>query len=118
LILHLTRQSLTLIKASKKELMDTQIKTFILLLVAIALVQSSLGHGMQIAIESIAARDQYWPARKPETELLKIAFLPLQPLALELKNYLVPGNVSGTLGRCCGNFRKVKNGQTPFSNRC
>jgi hypothetical protein len=43
------------------------------------------------AIESVAARDRYWPAGKPETELLKNAFIPHQPLAQELKNYLVPG---------------------------
>lgn len=40
-------------------------------------------------IESVAARDKYWPAGAPETEILKKAFLPLKKLALELGGYLV-----------------------------
>jgi len=40
-------------------------------------------------IESLAARDKYWPAGAPETEILKKAFLPLKELALELGTHLV-----------------------------
>lgn len=40
-------------------------------------------------IESVAARDKYWPAGAPETEVLKKAFLPLKQLALELEAFLV-----------------------------
>ncbi len=40
-------------------------------------------------IESVAARDKYWPAGAPETEILKKAFFPLKELALELSGYLV-----------------------------
>ena len=40
-------------------------------------------------IQSPAARDKYWPAGQPETELLKQAFLPQTELARELKNFLV-----------------------------
>ena len=44
------------------------------------------------AIRSLEARDEYWPAGKPETERLKAAFKPLQNLAGELKDYLEPGS--------------------------
>ena len=40
-------------------------------------------------IESVAARDKYWPAGAPETEILKKAFFPLKELALQLSSYLV-----------------------------
>lgn len=40
-------------------------------------------------IESVAARDKYWPSGAPETEVLKKTFLPLKELALELGTYLV-----------------------------
>jgi hypothetical protein len=40
-------------------------------------------------IESVAARDKYWPAGAPETEVLKQTFKPLEPLAKELGTYLV-----------------------------
>lgn len=44
------------------------------------------------AITSVEARDQYWPAGKPETAILKQAFLPLKELANELEGYLVEGS--------------------------
>jgi hypothetical protein len=44
------------------------------------------------AIESIPARDKYWPAGAPETELLKQAFRPLNNLTVELGSYLVEGS--------------------------
>jgi hypothetical protein len=44
------------------------------------------------AIESVAARDKYWPSGAPETELLKQAFRPLNGLAAELGAYLVEGS--------------------------
>ena len=44
------------------------------------------------AIESVAARDKYWPSGAPETELLKQAFRPLNELAAELGSYLVEGS--------------------------
>ena len=44
------------------------------------------------AIESVAARDKYWPSGAPETELLKQAFRPLNGLAAELGSYLVEGS--------------------------
>ncbi len=44
------------------------------------------------AIESVAARDKYWPAGAPETEALKQAFSPLNDLAVELSSYLVEGS--------------------------
>jgi len=44
------------------------------------------------AIESLQARDAYWPAGKPETGKLKDAFRPLKNLAMELKEYLVSGS--------------------------
>ena len=44
------------------------------------------------AIESVAARDKYWPSGAPETELLKQAFRPLNGLAAELGSYLVDGS--------------------------
>lgn len=44
------------------------------------------------AIESIAARDKYWPSGAPETEILKQAFKPLNSLAVELGSYLVEGS--------------------------
>jgi hypothetical protein len=43
-------------------------------------------------IESVAARDKYWPAGAPETEALKKGFVPLKKLALELGDYLVEGS--------------------------
>lgn len=44
------------------------------------------------AIESVEARDKYWPSGAPETELLKQAFRPLNRLAAELGSYLVEGS--------------------------
>ncbi|MBL7700361.1 MAG: DUF1080 domain-containing protein [Chitinophagaceae bacterium] len=44
------------------------------------------------AIESTAARDKYWPTGAPETDVLKQAFKPLDPLAAELGTYLVGGS--------------------------
>ena len=43
-------------------------------------------------LESVAARDKYWPLGKPETEILKLAFRPHQELAKELGTYLVEGS--------------------------
>ena len=43
-------------------------------------------------IESVAARDKYWPAGAPETEILKKGFLPLKELAVQLGDYLVEGS--------------------------
>jgi hypothetical protein len=43
-------------------------------------------------IESTGARDKYWPAGEPETEILKQAFQPLNDLAAELGTYLVDGS--------------------------
>lgn len=43
-------------------------------------------------IESVAARDKYWPSGKPETELLKQAFRPLNDLAVDLGSYFVEGS--------------------------
>ena len=40
-------------------------------------------------IESVAARDKYWPAGAPETEILKQTFHPLKNLAVELGTFLV-----------------------------
>ena len=42
-------------------------------------------------IDSPDARDKYWPAGKPETEILKKTFKPLEALAKELGTYLEPG---------------------------
>lgn len=44
------------------------------------------------AIKSLQARDDYWPAGKPETTKLKEAFQPLKNLAAELREYLVSGS--------------------------
>ena len=44
------------------------------------------------AIESVAARDKYWPSGAPETELLKQTFRPFTGLAAELGPYLVEGS--------------------------
>lgn len=44
------------------------------------------------AIESTAARDKYWPAGAPETDVLKQAFKPLNSFAAELGTYLVEGS--------------------------
>ncbi|MEX2231130.1 MAG: hypothetical protein WD824_03145 [Cyclobacteriaceae bacterium] len=44
------------------------------------------------AIESVAARHQYWPEGKPETQPLKQAFQPHESLANDLKDYLEPGS--------------------------
>jgi hypothetical protein len=43
------------------------------------------------AIETLAARERYWPTNAPETEILKSAFRPLQPIAAQLPLYLVEG---------------------------
>lgn len=43
-------------------------------------------------IKSVAARDKYWPAGKPETETLKKGFEPFKKLAVELADYLVDGS--------------------------
>jgi hypothetical protein len=43
-------------------------------------------------IASNAAREKYWPEGKPETAILKQAFLPLRALGRELKPYLVEGS--------------------------
>lgn len=40
-------------------------------------------------IESVTARDRYWPAGAPETEILKKGFFPHKELAVELSKYLV-----------------------------
>jgi hypothetical protein len=40
------------------------------------------------AISSYEGREKYWPAGKPETEVLKSAFAPLKELAAELGTYL------------------------------
>ena len=42
-------------------------------------------------IDSPGARDRYWPEGKPETEILKKTFKPLEALAKELGTYLEPG---------------------------
>jgi hypothetical protein len=39
-------------------------------------------------IDSPSARDKYWPAGAPETDVLKKTFKPLEPLAKELGTYL------------------------------
>jgi len=43
-------------------------------------------------IRSAAGREQYWPAGKPETALLKERYAPLSQLAAELETYLVGGS--------------------------
>jgi hypothetical protein len=43
-------------------------------------------------IDSPKARDKYWPAGAPETEILKKNFKPLESLAKELSEYFVPGS--------------------------
>ena len=43
-------------------------------------------------IDSPDAREKYWPEGKPETEILKRTFKPLETLAKELGNYLEPGS--------------------------
>lgn len=43
-------------------------------------------------IDSPGARDKYWPEGKPETEVLKKTFKPLEGLAKELGTYLVEGS--------------------------
>lgn len=43
-------------------------------------------------IASPAARDKYWPAGQPETELLKQAYKPWTELASELSSYLLEGS--------------------------
>ncbi len=43
------------------------------------------------ALESMAARDKYWPGGK-DAEILKQAFKPLQDLAKELEPYLIEGS--------------------------
>lgn len=43
-------------------------------------------------IKSTAARDKYWPAGKPETELLKSGYGPITQLGKELEPYLVEGS--------------------------
>ncbi len=43
-------------------------------------------------IDSPDARDKYWPEGKPETEILKKTFKPLEALAKELGTYLEPGS--------------------------
>jgi len=58
-----------------------------------AVAGENLGSYITIfAIESIGARDKYWPTGAPETELLKQAFRPLNNLAVELGPYLVEGS--------------------------
>jgi hypothetical protein len=44
------------------------------------------------AIETVAARERYWPTGAPETEATKSAFRPLKAVALSLSKYLVPGS--------------------------
>jgi len=44
------------------------------------------------SIASPAARDKYWPEGKPETELLKARFKPLNELATALEPFLVNGS--------------------------
>jgi hypothetical protein len=43
-------------------------------------------------IKSTASRDKYWPAGKPETDLLKTGYAPITPLGKELESYLVDGS--------------------------
>jgi len=43
-------------------------------------------------IDSPKARDKYWPAGAPETDVLKKTFKPLEGLAKELGTYLVKGS--------------------------
>ncbi|MEE9148296.1 MAG: hypothetical protein V3U27_12945, partial [Candidatus Tectomicrobia bacterium] len=42
------------------------------------------------AIESVQAREHYWPTDASETNALMEAFKPLRPIARELETYLVP----------------------------
>jgi hypothetical protein len=44
------------------------------------------------AIESVQAREHYWPTDASETDALMEAFKPLKPIALKLETYLVPGS--------------------------
>ncbi len=44
------------------------------------------------AITSVEARDLYWPAGRPETEILKQSFAPHKKLAGELGGYLAEGS--------------------------
>jgi hypothetical protein len=44
------------------------------------------------ALESVAARELYWPTGAPETEALAAGFRPLRPLGLALSRYLVEGS--------------------------
>jgi hypothetical protein len=46
-------------------------------------------------IKSVQARDKYWPAGAPETEILKKTFQPHKELAKELGTYLVPDSYLG-----------------------
>ena len=60
-------------------------------------------------IESVAARDKYWPAGAPETEILKKGFLPLKDLALELGDYLVEGSyLKPESGGAAAYFESIK----------
>lgn len=43
-------------------------------------------------IDSPEARHKYWPEGKPETDILKKTFKPMESLAKELGTYLVPGS--------------------------
>jgi hypothetical protein len=60
-------------------------------------------------IQSVHTREQYWPTDSPETELLKSAFKPLKPLALELSKYLVEGSyLEGSSGAAAAYFESLE----------
>jgi hypothetical protein len=60
-------------------------------------------------IESVAARDKYWPAGAPETEVLKKGFLPLKGLAVQLGDYLVEGSyLKPESGGAAAYFESIK----------
>lgn len=55
-------------------------------------------------ITSHAAREKYWPGGKPETEILKQAFLPLRGLGRELQPYLVENSYLEETGGAAAYF--------------
>jgi len=60
------------------------------------------------SIASPAARDKYWPAGKPETELLKAGFKPLNELATALEPFLVKNSyLSRTSGGAASIFESI-----------
>jgi hypothetical protein len=61
------------------------------------------------AIDSYAARERYWPTGKPETDVTKAAFKPLNPLARELGTYLVEGSyLAPTSGGAAAYFESLE----------